>query len=927
MKTNFQLIFCLTLGIVFSQLAYANTYTFTNAGVTGRDGPTQAQIDTNYTGTNLENNVTINTRGIQEWTVPADGNYSIEVMGAQGGRGGTDSPVVEGGLGAKIKGVFNLSQNEVLKIMVGQKGLGGGDAVGGGGGGGSFVVRGSTPLIVAGGGGGGSYQPTFEGGIDSRVGGDGRADLSTSTAAGTTSNASGGAGFLSNSTAGSSSGSAKSFTNGGTGATGKTNHDGGFGGGGGGSTSYPAGGGGGGYQGGNASGTSWTPSIAQSKGGYSYNSGTDQNNTTGANEGHGLVVITVLSSSGNLSQAPVITQGNSAISKSLNEDTSASWTASELNATDSDTNASSLSWSLLSSPTHGSANVDGNGSAPTTLSYQPNNNYNGSDSFTIRVTDGENNDSITINLTINPVNDPPSLSGATNATLAEDTTATGDLNTTDPDGMADGSYYIISSAPSNGSASIGPADGNWTYLPNVNFFGSDSFSISITDDLNNSVNQSISLTINSVNDAPTELNATTLLQISENQSIGTTIGQLTATDPDANTTLTFTLVASANDNQNFTIETNGTLKTATVFDFESNSSYTINAKVRDQYNLNINQTFTVQISNIIEDNDGDGIEDAQDPDDDNDGFPDSVENAYGSDPLDGNSTANAAPTKLVSDSNLSITENNPLGSIVGTLSAYDSDSNSTLTFTLVDGNGSNSNNLFSLEFNGTVKTASVFDYESNGSNLSIRARVSDQYNESIEKAFLVTVLNDPTDDPLPPSDINQTENNQTTPPIFDHNQTDQNTTQPPVLDQNITDSNSTPVLVIDQNATPTSENNQTIVVQPKPVTPSQPDANQTKTYWWTPLPETAEGWRTSDWFGSFRPFTNSWLYHAELGWMHATQGETGDLWLWNQEFGWLWTANGVFPHLFNHSTANWIYFLKKQDGKARYYDYSTESVK
>jgi hypothetical protein len=132
---------------------------------------------------------------------------------------------------------------------------------------------------------------------------------------------------------------------------------------------------------------------------------------------------------------------------------------------------------------------------------------------------------------------------------------------------------------------------------------------------------------------------------------------------------------------------------------------------------------------------------------------------------------------------------------------------------------------------------------------------------------------------------------------------------------------------VEQNATPVSENNQTIVVQPNPVTPVKPDANQTKTFWWTPLPETVEGWRTSPWFGSFRPFPSSWLYHTELGWMHATHGESEDLWLWNQELGWLWTANGVFPHLFNHASANWIYFLKKQDGKAHYYDYTTESVK
>ena len=59
-----------------------------------------------------------------------------------------------------------------------------------------------------------------------------------------------------------------------------------------------------------------------------------------------------------------------------------------------------------SSPTNGTATVSGNGSAPTTLSYQPNADYHGADSFSVQVTDGENNDSITIHLTINPVEEP-----------------------------------------------------------------------------------------------------------------------------------------------------------------------------------------------------------------------------------------------------------------------------------------------------------------------------------------------------------------------------------------------------------------------------------------------------------------------------------------------------------------------------------------
>ena len=153
------------IGLVFSlpTLLNANTYTFTSAGATGREGPTQAQVDANYTGTSLDSAVTVddnNSKGIQEWTVPADGNYSIEARGAQGGG---DS----GGLGAIMKGTFQLSENAVIKIVVGQRGL---EAIlnpgksvsnveySASGGGGSYVVQSpfdtnSSIMVIAGGGG------------------------------------------------------------------------------------------------------------------------------------------------------------------------------------------------------------------------------------------------------------------------------------------------------------------------------------------------------------------------------------------------------------------------------------------------------------------------------------------------------------------------------------------------------------------------------------------------------------------------------------------------------------------------------------------------------------------------------------------------------------------------------------------------------
>ena len=67
-------IFTLSLGLIVN----GQTYTFSNAGATGREGPTQADINASYAGTTLDGSVTINTQGIQEWTVPADGYYKIE---------------------------------------------------------------------------------------------------------------------------------------------------------------------------------------------------------------------------------------------------------------------------------------------------------------------------------------------------------------------------------------------------------------------------------------------------------------------------------------------------------------------------------------------------------------------------------------------------------------------------------------------------------------------------------------------------------------------------------------------------------------------------------------------------------------------------------------------------------------------------------
>ena len=285
----------LIIAALFTQVSAQNSYTFSTAGATGQFGPTQAQLDAQYTGTNLQGAVT-SSNGIQLWTVPSTGNYSVEATGGQG-----YGPF--GGRGAKIKGEFLLNAGDVLKIIVGQAGPIFSQASYDhqfGGGGGSFITDNSnTPLLIAGGG-GGNHGATFVASCDGQLTGNGGSGIAGSiTGTGGTSgqggsaasSADGGGGLLGNG-AGIAGGFA--FVNGGNG--GADEGVGGFGGGGGTSSwnNYRCGGGGG-YSGGGASnnGGSCCPTGG---GGGSYNNGTNPEAIAGFQTGHGSVIISPLTS-------------------------------------------------------------------------------------------------------------------------------------------------------------------------------------------------------------------------------------------------------------------------------------------------------------------------------------------------------------------------------------------------------------------------------------------------------------------------------------------------------------------------------------------------------------------------------------------------------------------------------------------------------
>ena len=135
--------------------------------------------------------------------------------------------------------------------------------------------------------------------------------------------------------------------------------------------------------------------------------------------------------------------------------------------------------------------------------YTPNENYNGPDSFTVTITDdlgAKTNQAIALNIA--SVDDTGTISGETNTTGEEDTILRGRLIASDLDGLTDGEYFSIESVDqtSNGAASIDPYSGDWSYHPNQHFYGTDSFTVTVTDDLGGTTSQTVELEVLAVDD-------------------------------------------------------------------------------------------------------------------------------------------------------------------------------------------------------------------------------------------------------------------------------------------------------------------------------------------------------------------------------------------------------------------------------------------
>ncbi|MCB0178821.1 MAG: tandem-95 repeat protein [Anaerolineae bacterium] len=163
--------------------------------------------------------------------------------------------------------------------------------------------------------------------------------------------------------------------------------------------------------------------------------------------------------------------------------------------TASDANNDPLTYAVVNEPTNGTLS-----GTPPNLTYTPNSNFNGSDSFTFTANDGEfDSNTATVDITVNAINDAP-IAENDSFTVQEDGNTTLPVLSNDDDIEGDTLNVASVTDPANGSATNNGT--NVSYAPDADYCGPDSFSYTVNDGITNGNTATVDITVECADDAP-----------------------------------------------------------------------------------------------------------------------------------------------------------------------------------------------------------------------------------------------------------------------------------------------------------------------------------------------------------------------------------------------------------------------------------------
>jgi uncharacterized repeat protein (TIGR01451 family) len=272
-----------------------------------------------------------------------------------------------------------------------------------------------------------------------------------------------------------------------------------------------------------------------------------------------------------------------------------------LPASDDNGTSDTLTFGIAAAPAGGTVAIGGTGS----FVYTPTANLYGDDFFTYVVTDsGGLSDSGTVTVHVNAVNDAPTLDAISGLSIDEDagvqTVGLSGIGT----GAANEAQTLSVSAASTNTALVpNPAvvytspnvTGSLSLEPVADHHGTATVVVTVSDGISET-SRTFPVTVNPVNDAPTEISLSST-SVAENQPAGTTVGDLTTADVDAGDTFTYALVPGPGDadNASFAI-VDDALRTGETFDYETRITYTVRVSSTDSGGLSYARIFTITVT-------------------------------------------------------------------------------------------------------------------------------------------------------------------------------------------------------------------------------------------------------------------------------------------------------------------------------------------
>ena len=151
-----------------------------------------------------------------------------------------------------------------------------------------------------------------------------------------------------------------------------------------------------------------------------------------------------------------------------------------------------IEFNITGNPSNGTVTITG-----TNATYTPNQDWYGTDQFNFEAVDSSSRSIInvaTATITVNPINDAPTAVDVSKTMYEDGGTIDVETNYNDIDGDTDITFSLVD-APANGTATVGSPGTPGTYTPNANFYGTDTFTYTVSDTEYTSDSATVTITV------------------------------------------------------------------------------------------------------------------------------------------------------------------------------------------------------------------------------------------------------------------------------------------------------------------------------------------------------------------------------------------------------------------------------------------------